>query len=225
MVFGLHKFMGVPFLPAEGKQKITESRHSDKQKSRPPCDRDFWSWWPDSNRRPVDYESTALPTEPHQHIKRYLLYHFSPALSRGFFRFFIFSFEYFCFFRLCRPFFKKSFFFSENRLIFLKTSCIIEASKGLPFCRYSLVAEHQLPKLVVTVRFRLPAPDPIADATGSFFFRFYCSPFAFPYLLFPPHSLANTRRRISKGTTVAARAITRKRSRAASGSVRKSAPP
>ena len=99
-----------------------------------------------------------------------LLYHFSPVLSRGFFRFFIFSFEYFRFYRLCRPFFKKSFFFSEKRLIFLKTSCIIEESKGLPFCRYSLVAEHQLPKLVVTVRFRLPAPDPIADATGSFFF-------------------------------------------------------
>ncbi len=25
-----------------------------------------WSWWPDSNRRPADYESAALPTEPHQ---------------------------------------------------------------------------------------------------------------------------------------------------------------
>ena len=23
-----------------------------------------WSYWPDSNRRPADYESAALPTEP-----------------------------------------------------------------------------------------------------------------------------------------------------------------
>ena len=27
----------------------------------------FLSWWPDLNRRPADYESAALPTEPHQH--------------------------------------------------------------------------------------------------------------------------------------------------------------
>lgn len=27
-----------------------------------------WSWWTDSNPRPVDYKSTALPTELHQHI-------------------------------------------------------------------------------------------------------------------------------------------------------------
>ncbi len=25
---------------------------------------DFWSYWPDLNRRPADYESAALPTEP-----------------------------------------------------------------------------------------------------------------------------------------------------------------
>ena len=30
----------------------------------------FWSWWPDLNRRPADYESAALPTEPHQQIFR-----------------------------------------------------------------------------------------------------------------------------------------------------------
>ena len=24
----------------------------------------LWSYWPDSNRRPADYESAALPTEP-----------------------------------------------------------------------------------------------------------------------------------------------------------------
>ena len=28
----------------------------------------LWSWWADSNRRPADYESAALPTEPHQQI-------------------------------------------------------------------------------------------------------------------------------------------------------------
>lgn len=28
----------------------------------------YWSWWRDSNPRPVDYESTALPTEPHQRL-------------------------------------------------------------------------------------------------------------------------------------------------------------
>ena len=30
------------------------------------CD---WSWWPDLNRRPADYESAALPTEPHQQVE------------------------------------------------------------------------------------------------------------------------------------------------------------
>ena len=29
-----------------------------------------WSWWPDLNRRPADYESAALPTEPHQHARQ-----------------------------------------------------------------------------------------------------------------------------------------------------------
>ena len=27
-----------------------------------------WSWWTDSNPRPADYKSAALPTELHQHI-------------------------------------------------------------------------------------------------------------------------------------------------------------
>ena len=27
----------------------------------------FWSWWTDSNPRPADYKSAALPTELHQH--------------------------------------------------------------------------------------------------------------------------------------------------------------
>ena len=29
----------------------------------------YWSWWRDSNPRPADYESAALPTEPHQRVK------------------------------------------------------------------------------------------------------------------------------------------------------------
>ena len=28
----------------------------------------FWSWWTDSNPRPADYKSAALPTELHQHF-------------------------------------------------------------------------------------------------------------------------------------------------------------
>ena len=28
----------------------------------------FWSWWTDSNPRPADYKSAALPTELHQRI-------------------------------------------------------------------------------------------------------------------------------------------------------------
>jgi hypothetical protein len=32
-----------------------------------------WSWWPDLNRRPADYESAALPTEPHQHNNNSIL--------------------------------------------------------------------------------------------------------------------------------------------------------
>ena len=27
-----------------------------------------WSWWTDSNPRPADYKSAALPTELHQHL-------------------------------------------------------------------------------------------------------------------------------------------------------------
>ena len=28
----------------------------------------FWSWWTDSNPRPADYKSAALPTELHQQM-------------------------------------------------------------------------------------------------------------------------------------------------------------
>ena len=36
---------------------------AEKKKGKP-FDLPFWSYWPDLNRRPADYESAALPTEP-----------------------------------------------------------------------------------------------------------------------------------------------------------------
>ena len=47
-----------------------------KKPAKTPCLRRFWSYWPDLNRRPADYEWAALPTEPYQH-----LFNFSLALS------------------------------------------------------------------------------------------------------------------------------------------------
>ena len=29
----------------------------------------LWSWWTDSNPRPADYKSAALPAELHQHLR------------------------------------------------------------------------------------------------------------------------------------------------------------
>ena len=34
-----------------------------------------WSWWTDSNPRPADYKSAALPTELHQHLDARIIYH------------------------------------------------------------------------------------------------------------------------------------------------------
>ena len=34
----------------------------------PPYEVERWSWWTDSNPRPADYKSAALPTELHQHL-------------------------------------------------------------------------------------------------------------------------------------------------------------
>ena len=39
-----------------------------------------WSWWTDSNPRPADYKSAALPAELHQHLltflsATYIVYH------------------------------------------------------------------------------------------------------------------------------------------------------
>ena len=53
-----------------------------------------WSWWTDSNPRPADYKSAALPTELHQLELSFVLliqatitvYHLSRILSSTFFR-------------------------------------------------------------------------------------------------------------------------------------------
>ena len=50
----------------------------------------IWSWWTDSNPRPADYKSAALPTELHQLVnlflvnRRVILYHIENRLSRVF---------------------------------------------------------------------------------------------------------------------------------------------
>ena len=46
-----------------------------------------WSWWTDSNPRPADYKSAALPTELHQRLNAWLLYHKRFRLSIEFFIF------------------------------------------------------------------------------------------------------------------------------------------
>lgn len=43
----------------------------------------LWSWWRDLNPWPDDYKSTALPTEPHQHIIRRLF--FTIGVEQSFF--------------------------------------------------------------------------------------------------------------------------------------------
>ena len=36
--------------------------------------RNMWSWWTDSNPRPADYKSAALPAELHQHLTSEQMY-------------------------------------------------------------------------------------------------------------------------------------------------------
>ncbi len=48
----------------------------------------LWSWWTDSNPRPADYKSAALPAELHQQFQqRYLSYQNIVHLSTDFFAF------------------------------------------------------------------------------------------------------------------------------------------
>ncbi len=60
----------------------------------------YWSWWTDSNPRPADYKSAALPTELHQRLNFVLsfkhsvqatikVYHLFRVLSSTFFRIYI----------------------------------------------------------------------------------------------------------------------------------------
>ena len=67
-----------------------------------------WSWWTDSNPRPADYKSAALPTELHQRFNAYIIYHIYLILSSVFLNFFkIFFKKNFCLksdiFLRCRP--------------------------------------------------------------------------------------------------------------------------
>ena len=57
----------------------------------------LWSWWTDSNPRPADYKSAALPAELHQQLKsavqqQVLFYQKAYILSTTFFKFFFFLF-------------------------------------------------------------------------------------------------------------------------------------
>ena len=56
-------FLGTPYGLIFG---LTDSNsaHKSKQKSTRKGCLFVWSYWPDLNRRPADYESAALPTEP-----------------------------------------------------------------------------------------------------------------------------------------------------------------
>ena len=42
----------------------------ESEPSETDCALTMWSWWTDSNPRPADYKSAALPTELHQHLLR-----------------------------------------------------------------------------------------------------------------------------------------------------------
>ncbi len=61
------------FLVEEGgfeppKRNATDLQSAPFGHSGTPPDMKLWSWWTDSNPRPADYKSAALPAELHQHI-------------------------------------------------------------------------------------------------------------------------------------------------------------
>ena len=58
----------------------------------------WWSWWTDSNPRPADYKSAALPTELHQHRTGLLIIANGISNVKFYFRFF----HFFCPGTLCR---------------------------------------------------------------------------------------------------------------------------
>ena len=65
---------GETFFGGGGWIRTTEANATDLQSapfghSGTPPDMKLWSWWTDSNPRPADYKSAALPAELHQRIK------------------------------------------------------------------------------------------------------------------------------------------------------------
>ena len=87
-----HRFSG-----GGGWIRTTEANATDLQSapfghSGTPPNMNLWSWWTDSNPRPADYKSAALPAELHQRIKsavqqQVLFYQKVYTLSTAFFIF------------------------------------------------------------------------------------------------------------------------------------------
>ena len=82
----------MPFSGGRGWIRTTEAETTDLQSA--PFDRSGtlpysvfvevgknWSWWTDSNPRPADYKSAALPAELHQHLNARIIYHKSSVES------------------------------------------------------------------------------------------------------------------------------------------------
>ena len=76
-----HRLRAFPELVGEGGFEPPKSVTTDLQSA--PFDRsgippdimmNLWSWWTDSNPRPADYKSAALPTELHQQFQQQCLF-------------------------------------------------------------------------------------------------------------------------------------------------------
>ena len=57
--------------PPKIKPRILRERNKTVNRNKLIRHKKFWSWWTDSNPRPADYKSAALPTELHQHDSVY----------------------------------------------------------------------------------------------------------------------------------------------------------
>ena len=58
--------------PPKIKPRILRERSTTVNRNSLIRHKKIWSWWTESNPRPADYKSAALPTELHQHICQYL---------------------------------------------------------------------------------------------------------------------------------------------------------
>ena len=58
--------------PPKIKPRILRERSTTVNRNNLIRHKKIWSWWTESNPRPADYKSAALPTELHQHICQYL---------------------------------------------------------------------------------------------------------------------------------------------------------